>query len=311
MFAMMMLSLCKEYWQFMLVHGLLLGITMGFLQFPSFAAVTHWFVKKRAVALAVVISGSSVGGIVLPLVLSRLLNGSSLGFGWSVRIIGFILLPFLVFTCFTVQGRLPPKKAELALPSGLATDRKFITLIVGMFFMLISMATPLFYMPTYATTRGMDSTLAGYLLAILNASSTFGRVIPAILADKFGRINTFAIGGLSAGLVIFFMNFATTNAGLIVYAIVVGFASGTIISGGTAALSMCTKDLRDVGAYLGIGMFFASLGLLVGPPINGVFIKDYGGFFEVSMFSGATGVVGGAIAIMAKTFAPEGLWGMI
>jgi hypothetical protein len=39
----------------------------------------------------------------------------------------------------------------------------------------------------------MDATLASYLLAIINAASTFGRVIPGVLADKFGRLNIVAL----------------------------------------------------------------------------------------------------------------------
>jgi MFS family permease len=63
-FALMMLSLCDQYWQIMLVQGVLMGIVMGLLQFPAFAAVSQYFDKKRAAALGVVVSGSSIGGVV-------------------------------------------------------------------------------------------------------------------------------------------------------------------------------------------------------------------------------------------------------
>jgi len=41
----------------------------------------------------------------------------------------------------------------------------------------------------------MDATLAGYLLAVLNGASTFGRIIPGIVTDRSGRINVFALAG--------------------------------------------------------------------------------------------------------------------
>ncbi|KAL7624662.1 hypothetical protein AAE478_006232 [Parahypoxylon ruwenzoriense] len=47
-FAMMMISLCKEYWQFMLAQGVLTCMVMGFLQFPFMAVVSQFFNKKRA-----------------------------------------------------------------------------------------------------------------------------------------------------------------------------------------------------------------------------------------------------------------------
>ena len=79
----------------MLVQGVLIGIVMGFLQLPAMAAVTQYFAKKRAAALGVVVAGSSVGAVVFPIAMSKMLNASSLGFGWSVRVIAFLTMPLL------------------------------------------------------------------------------------------------------------------------------------------------------------------------------------------------------------------------
>ncbi|KAI1879833.1 hypothetical protein JX265_001454 [Neoarthrinium moseri] len=309
-FAVMMLSLCTEYWQIMLVQGVLMGIVMGFLQIPAFAAVSQWFDKKRAAAFGVVVSGSSIGGVAIPIALSKMLNGSSLGFGWSVRIIGFLIMPLMGFALLTVKARLPPRKSTFWIPAAFK-DRRFVLIIVAMFFMFTGMFTPLFFLPTYAVRKGMEVTLAGYLLAIINAASTFGRIIPGILADKFGRLNIFTFGGLATGVVVFCMSSAASVSALVVYSVVFGFVSGTIISGGSAALSLCVKDVRDVGTYMGMGMFLAALGALVGPPINGAFVARYGGFDQVSMFSGTMSAVGGLLAFATKAATPQGLLGLV
>lgn len=304
----MMLSLCKKYWQFMLVQGVLMGILMGILQLPAFAAVSQYFDKKRAAALGVVVSGSSIGGIVIPLVLSRLLNESSMGFGWSVRIVGFVVLPFMVFACLGIKARLPSRKTQFWLLSAFQ-DPMYIKMIVSLFFLFFGMFTPIFYLPTYAVEQGMKPALAGYLLSIFNAASTFGRIIPGILADKYGRLNTLATGGILTGMMVFCMTKVHSNAALIVYSVFVGFASGTISSGGAAAISLCPKDARDMGTYIGMGLAIAGVGGLVDPPINGAFINTYGGFFEATMFSGAMCLVGGFVALYAKTTSKEGLFG--
>ncbi|KFY84536.1 hypothetical protein V500_09221 [Pseudogymnoascus sp. VKM F-4518 (FW-2643)] len=309
-FAVMMLSLCKEYWQMMLVQGVLMGVAMGFLQFPAFAAVSQYFDKNRAAALGVVVSGSSIGGVVIPIAISKMLNNSSLGFGWSVRVIGFLLIPLLTFACVAVRARLTPRKTAFWL-SRAYTEVVFILLMVSMFFIFIGMLTPLFYLPTYAVARGMDPTLAGYLLAIVNASSTFGRIIPGVLADKYGRLNVFALGAISTGIAIFCMNSAKTNGELIGYAVVFGFTSGTIISGLSACISLCAKDPREIGMYMGMGMSLSSLGGLIGPPVNGVFVQHYGGFFEACMFSGAVCLFGGFIAVLIKVATPQGIFGRV
>lgn len=285
-----------------------MGCVMGFMQFPAFAAVSQYFEKNRAGALGLAVSGSSIGGIVIPIALSKMLNSSSLGFGWSVRILGFIILPLMAFACVSIKARLPPRKTEFWLVSAYK-DSRFVVLIIALFFMFFGMLTPMFYLPTYAITQGMSPTLSGYLLSILNAASTFGRIIMGLLADRYGRLNLFALGGAVTGIIVFCMDSATSNAGLIVYSICFGFASGTIISGASAAFSICPQDARNIGTYMGMGMAISGLGTLIGPPINGAIVGTYGGFFQVSMFSGAMCLFGGILVFVAKMLTEQGLWG--
>lgn len=303
-----MLSLCKTYWQIMLVQGVLMGISMAFLQFPAFAAAGQYFKKKRASALGIMVAGSSIGGIVMPMLLSKMLNSSSLSFGWSVRVVGFFIMPFLLFACVAVRPRLPPRKNRFWI-TDVYRNTSFMLFCTSFFFVLIGMFTPIFFLPTYAVRRGMGATLAGYLPAILNAASTFGRVIPGVLADKFGPINIFFVGGIATGIVIFCFDRLETNAALIGYSVVFGFVSGTLISGASAAIAVFVKDVRDIGTYMGMGMAFSSFGILIGPPVSGVFVKTYGGFFELAMFSGSMCLFGGILAIATKSLTPQGLFG--
>lgn len=306
----MMISLCTEYWHFMLAQGVLLGTAMGFLQFPAMAAVAQYFEKKKATALGVSFAGSSIGGIVFPIALSKMLNDSDLGFGWSVRIIGFIMIPLLAFSSLVVQARLPPRLGTLWILDAWRNPT-YILLIVAFFFSLLGMYTPLFFIPTYAVTQGMDAEMASYLAAILNAASTFGRVIPGILADKFGKINIFAFGGILTGVVSFCLTEASSTAGLIVYSIAIGFTSGTIISGGAAAITVCFDDARESGAYLGMALATSSVAGLIGPPISGAFLHRYGDFFEASVFNGVMCLAGGFLALAMKATTSKGLLGRV
>lgn len=277
---------------------------------PALAAVSQYFDKKRAAALGIAVSGSSLGGILFPIVLSKMLNSSDLGFGWSVRILGFVMLPFLLFACAAVDARLPPRPTTFFIVAAFR-QTNFVLLVAASFFMYIGMWTPLFHLPTYAVAKGMDPTLASYMLAILNAASTFGRIVPGVLADKFGRINAFAIGGIATGIVICCLSETETAAGIVVYSIFVGFASGTIISGSSAAFSLCPKNPQEFGTYMGMGMAICSFAVLIGPPVNGKLIDTYGGFFEASIFSGIMCVIGGLIAFSSKCTTSQGLLGRV
>ncbi|KAK7431338.1 hypothetical protein QQZ08_002109 [Neonectria magnoliae] len=305
-FAIMMTSICEAYWQFMLAQGILTGLANGLLMFP--ARVPQWFDKKRGAAMGLAIAGSSLGAVIFPIVLSNLLTKTDVGFGWSVRITGFIMLPFLAFAAACIRLRLPPRRTRFFLWSSFRQPT-YVLLIVSLFFAMIGMFVPLFLLPAYAITKGMSESLASYLVAMINGASIFGWVIPGVLGDKFGRINTLIGAAVATSVVIFCWPQAETNAAIIVIATLFGFASGAIISGGSVAITICADDAKNIGTYMGVGMALASFSALVGPPVSGAMIDKYGRFEEVTYFGGAMTMFGAIIAIAAKWKSPKGLFG--
>jgi MFS family permease len=163
-----------------------MGSSVAFLQFPAFAILSQYFDKRRAAAMGLAVSGSSIGGIIFPIVLSKFLNDSNLSFGWSIRIVAFIMVPFMLFACFIISPRVPPRGSTLFIGAAWK-NKKYVLLVVSLFFMMMGMWTPVFYIPVYAVSRGMKPLLASYLLSIINGSSTFGRIIPGILAAEYVR----------------------------------------------------------------------------------------------------------------------------
>jgi predicted MFS family arabinose efflux permease len=304
----MMLSLCTKYFHFILVQGLVIGISTSMIQLPAFAATSQFFDKKRGAALGIVVSGSSIGGVIFPIAFSKMLNDSTLGFGWSVRVMGFAVIPLVVFASLTMRARLPPRKTNFLLPSAFR-DRKYVCLVVALALMFLGMNTPIYFIPTYAVSKGVDPVLASYLIAIINGSSTFGRIIPGFLADKLGRFNVFAFGGVATGVCILCLNHIEGTPGLVAYCVFFGFSSGMIISGGSTALTVCAKNPQDFGTYMGMGMAAASVSVLIGPPINGALIDRYNGYNELAIFSGVVCLVGGCVATISKTSMPGGVFG--
>ena len=306
----MMTSISTKYWHFMLAQGILTGLSTGMVMFPAMSATTQYFHKRRGAAMGITIAGSSLGAVVFPVVLSQLLNGSDIGFGWSVRICGFIMLPVLTFSCVAIRARLPPRSSNFFLLSAFK-DPIYDLIIASSFFLFVGMFIPLFYIPTYGVYRGMNPKLASNLSAILNSASILGRIIPGILGDKLGRINALFAAGIATAILIFVWIKAVSAAGIIVFSVFIGFTSGAIISGASVVMSICTKDPHNIGTYMGQGFAIASVAALAAPSANGALIKAYGGFDQVTYLSGSCCMFGALLLLVAKWFKPEGVLGKI
>ena len=60
-FGMMMVSICREYWQFILAQGVVSGLGSGATFIPSVTVVGTYFSTRRSVAIGIATTGSSVG----------------------------------------------------------------------------------------------------------------------------------------------------------------------------------------------------------------------------------------------------------
>jgi MCP family monocarboxylic acid transporter-like MFS transporter 10 len=92
--ATLLVAECTQYWHFILCQGVAVGIAAGTIFGPAISVTSHWFKKKRGLALGVMAVGSSIGGTVFPIAFNRLLP--LVGFKWTMRILAFILLAVLM-----------------------------------------------------------------------------------------------------------------------------------------------------------------------------------------------------------------------
>ena len=60
-FGLMMTSLCTEYWQVMLAQAICTGLGCGCIFVPCVAIIPQYFSTRKALALGVAASGSSLG----------------------------------------------------------------------------------------------------------------------------------------------------------------------------------------------------------------------------------------------------------
>lgn len=86
---------------------------------------------------------------------------------------------------------------------------------------------PFFYISDFALTTGSFTTIESfYPLIILNATSTFGRVIPNYLADKFGQLNIITPCAGVTALLAWCWLADNVKGGIVAFCVLYGFFSG-------------------------------------------------------------------------------------
>ncbi|KUL84175.1 hypothetical protein ZTR_07209 [Talaromyces verruculosus] len=306
-FSIMMISICKEYWQFILAQGVLLGIGNTLLVCPAIALVGQSFKKKLALALGVTIAGSSLGGVIWPVVVHALLQKPNIGFGWTLRIAGFIMIPILVFSCIFARPPLTPKKnlqhstdngTKLSRPAwdwSIVTRKQTLFTACGFFFIYFGMFMPFFYTTEYALAQGFSSNLSFYTVSIINGASLFGRIIPGMVADKYGRFNLCIAMTTFSGIIALCWTTVTSVGGIVMFSLAYGFTSGGILSLQQACAAQIASP-TTIGTVVGFVMASTSFSALASTPIGGALIEKYG-YLSLSIYSGVSLLLGAAVLL--------------
>lgn len=83
-FGLMMSSLCKEYYQFILAQGICSPLGLNCIFNAGMATIPTWFLKKRGMAYGIMAAGSGLGGVIFPIMASHLIP--EIGFGWTMYV---------------------------------------------------------------------------------------------------------------------------------------------------------------------------------------------------------------------------------
>ncbi|KAK2004319.1 major facilitator superfamily transporter [Colletotrichum falcatum] len=296
--GLFMLSLCTQYWQILLAQACCVGIGSVLLGLTCVAVIPLYFRRRRMMAIGIAATGSSLAGIVYPVMERRLIV--SIGFPWAVRVFALIVTGSLL-VCIAIMRLRPNLKRRGALfRLGHFRDTPYVAFCIAFALMIGSVYVPFFYVDAYAIRLGVDPDTSFYLLSAMNAASLFGRLAPNWLADKYGGMNIMLPGCIGSAIMLFLFRFAHDLPGLIATSIVYGFISGGMVSLPPATIANLTDDLSEYGTRMGMGYTIASFGALVGNPIAGAAQRPQGGGpADVQREFQGTWIFGGGVMLAA------------
>lgn len=191
-----LMCLVGQPWHALVLYGLVFAVGNGLASLtPVGVMVTRAFPRRTGFANAAVISGTSVGQLVMIAALAALL----VQIGWrSVFVwLGLAHLVLIAFLIFALPARMEHQTA-VATQGGLGVGQAART---PQFWLLLAMYAICglndFFVAThvvaFAQDRGVDALVAGNLLAFMGLTGLIGLLASGLVSDRAGPAWTSAI----------------------------------------------------------------------------------------------------------------------
>jgi MFS family permease len=265
-----------------------LGTAVGFG--PLIADITHWFVKRRGIAVAIIASGNYLSGVVWSPVIGTMLSS----FTWRDMYLNIaIVLPTIVIPlAFLLLNKTTKIKSDTD-NDFCANNKKLVKISGGRLqFLLgmagigccIAMAMPQVHIVAYCVGLGFGATIGASMLSVMLASGIISRIMFGLCADRIGSLNTLILSSaLQMISLIFFIPFDGMIS-LFVVSAIFGLSQGGIVPS-YALVVRHFLPAREAGQRIGIVLMLTIFGMAIGGWMSG-FIFDQTGSYRMAFLNG-------------------------
>ncbi|KAL4210827.1 MFS general substrate transporter [Rhizopus microsporus] len=302
--GLVLASFAQQVWQLYITQSVMHGIGAALLYIVSMSISPQWFVRRRGFAMGIMVSGSGLGGLIMPFIMTHL--NESLGGTWCYRILGIITFVIsLTSTLLLKESPHMPKTKKKSLKEMVDTsvckDVNFIIWCISGNLSMLGYFIPAFYLPSHATKIGLRPSQGSILVAAFSAVNVIGRIISGYLGDHVGVINInmlflFACG--LSSLVIWLL--ANSFATLLIFILVYGFMSGSVFS----LLAPITVSITGIERYpSGVCLYlFFMTAARFGPSLAGAIqtATNKNSFLSQELFTGLAFILSALITLVLK-----------
>ncbi|MEM0949485.1 MAG: MFS transporter [Pseudomonadota bacterium] len=257
---------------------------------PLIADVSHWFMRRRGIAVAIAASGNYLSGAIWPL----LLTGVQAEHGWRmVYIVLAALVPTLAIPiAFALRRRVPEaataradaRAADARGKTGLSPQSLQWMLIVAGLSCCVAMSMPQVHIVALCADLGFGPAVGAEMLSLMLAGGVISRLISGLLADRLGGLMTLLIGSVLQCIALFLYLPASGLVSLYLVSAVFGLSQGGIVP----SYSIITREYmpaREAGARVGYVTSATIVGMALGGWMSG-WIYDATGSYDTAFING-------------------------
>ena len=296
-------AFAEEFWQFCVSLGVLSGLLGTSALFAPMAAdISHWFTRRRGLAVAVVITGTYFAGALWPPLVQASLDER----GWRETFIAIAILmavtmlPLVALLYRKPAALIEARAARAALgagrPLGIAPGTLQCLLCAAGLGCCVAMAAPQVHIVAHVTDLGYAAQRGAEMLSLMLGTGIISRIGSGFISDRIGGLRTLLLGSVLQALALVAFLGADTLTLLFVVSAVFGLSQGGIVPSYTIIIRTYFPA-HEAGRRVGWAMLFTFAGMALGGWMAGA-LYDLTGSYTASFINAvAFNVLNAAIVV--------------
>ena len=296
-------AFAEEFWQFCVSLGVLSGLLGTSALFAPMAAdISHWFTRRRGLAVAIVITGTYLAGALWPPIVQASLDAR----GWRETFVliailmACVMLP-LVALLYRKPAALIEAQAARAAPGagrplGVAPGTLQCLICAAGLGCCIAMAAPQVHIVAHVTDLGYAAQHGAAMLSLMLGTGIVSRIGSGFISDRIGGLRTLLLGSVLQAVTLAAFLGADTLTLLYVVSAVFGLSQGGIVPSYTIIIRTFFPA-HEAGRRVGWAMLFTFAGMALGGWMAGA-LYDLTGSYTASFINAvAFNVLNAAIVV--------------
>ncbi|MBX3300487.1 MAG: MFS transporter [Acidobacteria bacterium] len=287
----------------------LMGASLGFIGVaPCIVLVTQWFNHRRGLALGVLLTGTSIGGAVIPLIAAPLIGN----YGWRTALIAVSSLIWIVLLSLIilVVREYALANSDASPDTGLNEGVSLSDALRSPVFWAIAACGATCFYPIFATTQqfilylqtpriGISAESAALAQSLLFTVGIGGRSLAGYLSDKLGSAIVMAcFAGLMFAASLVLLDLNAGNALIFLLPFALGYGGTFVLLQRT---TVDTFGRRSAAKILGVLTMIEVIGAAFGGRVTGYLADRNSGDYQTA-FYGVTAASACAFAAAVVVF---------
>ena len=270
------------------VHFILgLFAAVGFA--PLMSDISHWFVKWRGTAMALVASANYLSGAVWPTALAGVLAQD----GWRAAYLTLAAITVVVVfpLAMLLRRRVPEVAVGVMLEAtlmqrngGLSPVRLQIYLGCAGISCCVAMSMPQVHIVSYCVGLGYGPVAGAEMLSLMLFGGVLSRIAFGLLSDRLGGVRTLLFGSALQCLGLAFFLPYDGLVSLYMVSLIFGLSQGGIVPS-YALIVREYMPAKEAGARVGFVLMMTIWGMALGGWMSG-WIYDVSGSYEMAFLNG-------------------------